>query len=78
MRVTSLRGPTSRHSVRGQHSFFQKNVAAVASRWQYCVRFETQLPAPETNALPLDQLAGHMKVVLANNRKQLDKIKIRT
>ena len=23
-----------------QHTFFRKNVAAVASRWQHCVRFD--------------------------------------
>ena len=36
----------------------QKNVSAVASRWQHCVQFELVPPAPETNALPLDQLTG--------------------
>ena len=24
----------------GQHSLFQTNIAAVASRWQHCVRFD--------------------------------------
>ena len=63
-RVTSWRGPSSRQFACGQHSSLRRNVAAVASRWQRIVsdltsvRFELRSTAPETNALPLDQLAG--------------------
>ena len=54
-RVTSLRV----HLIiaPGQHSSFERNIAAVASRWQLRVWFEAQ--TPETNASPLEQLAGH-------------------
>ena len=46
-----------------QHSFFRRNVAVAASRWQYCPIWPARdlnlrPPAPETKALPLDQLAG--------------------
>ena len=39
-RVTNIRGPSPRHWACGQHSSFQRSVAAVVSRWQYCVRFD--------------------------------------
>ena len=39
----SLRAPP-RDIASGQHSFFRKNAAAVASRWQHCVRFDSDLP----------------------------------
>ena len=38
-RVTSLRGRL-RVIALGLRSFFRRNVAAVASRWQHCDRFE--------------------------------------
>ena len=38
-RVTSLREPISRVIAPGQRSFFPRNVAAVASHWQHCIRF---------------------------------------
>ena len=34
-RVTSLRGPSLRYCACGQRSVFRRNVAAVASRWQF-------------------------------------------
>ena len=37
--VTSLRNLSPRHCACGQHSSFRRNVAAVASRRQHCVRF---------------------------------------
>ena len=39
-RVTSFRGPSPRHCACGQHCFFRRNVAAIASCWQHCVRFD--------------------------------------
>ena len=48
----------------GQHNSFQRNVTAVASRWQQCVRFEQpkvwnlKPPALKTKALPFDQQAS--------------------
>ena len=45
----------------GQHSFFQRNVPEVAATL-YPIKLAVDLnlrpPAPEKNALPLDQLAG--------------------
>ena len=38
-RITGLQGPFLRHCT-GQHSSFQRNVAAVESRWQHCLRFD--------------------------------------
>ena len=38
--VASLQGPSPRHCASGQHSFFKRNVAAVASCWQHYVRFD--------------------------------------
>ena len=38
-RVTSWRGPSPHHCACGQYSFFRRMIAAVASRWQHCVRF---------------------------------------
>ena len=51
-RVTSLRGPSPRHCARAT-SFFRRNVAAVASRWQHCVRFDR--PEIKTPDLPLQR-----------------------
>ena len=39
-RVTSLRAHLRVSIAPGQHSSFRRNVAAVASRWQHCVRFD--------------------------------------
>ena len=34
----------------GKHSSFQKNVAAISSRWQHCLRFDrSQIFTPERN-----------------------------
>ena len=38
-RVTSLRGPFPRHCARATQ-LLRRNVAAVASYWQHCVRFD--------------------------------------
>ena len=38
--VTSLRGPFLRHCARRQQNCFQRNAAAMASRWQHCVPFD--------------------------------------
>ena len=38
--VTNWRGLSPRHCVSGQQSSFRKNLAAVASRWQHCVRLD--------------------------------------
>ena len=57
-RVTSLWDPSSRHCSCQQPSSF-RNVTAVTSVWQHCVPYlNLKSPIPETNALPLDQLAG--------------------
>ena len=50
--VTSLRAQL-RVIAPGQHSFFGRNVAAMASRWQHCVRFER--PEIWTSDLPLQR-----------------------
>ena len=60
--MKSWQGPLQHHCVHKQHSCLQRNVAAMKSRWQRCVRFDQanlnlRPPTPETNALPLDQLA---------------------
>ena len=66
-RVASWQGPSLHHCAYGQHSSFQRNVAAVASRWQHYVQFDrpeirtSDFPRPEKNMLPLDQLAGYFK-----------------
>ena len=39
-RVTSLRRPISASLRPGNTAFFQRNVAAVVSRWQHCIRFD--------------------------------------
>ena len=39
-RVTSLRRSISASLRPGNTAFFQRNVVAVASRWQHCVRFD--------------------------------------
>ena len=46
-----LRSPSPRHCTYGQHSYFRKNVAAVASCWQLYVRFDR--PEIWTSDLPL-------------------------
>ena len=63
-----LRGPNvgrAHHSIIApeQHNRLQRNVAAIKSFWQRCVWFDQidlnlRPPMPETNALPLDQLAA--------------------
>ena len=40
MRATSLRGPFSCHCAFRKHISFQRNVAAVAIRWQHCVQID--------------------------------------
>ena len=42
-RVTGLR-VHFRVIAPGQHSFFQRNIAAVASLWQHCVQFDLTGP----------------------------------
>ena len=49
--VTSLPGPSPRQCALGQQSSFQRNIAAVASRWLHCVRFDR--PEISTSDLPL-------------------------
>ena len=39
-RETSLRGPSPRHYACGQHNSIRRNVAAVTSRRQHCVRID--------------------------------------
>ena len=39
-RVTSLRGSSTRYCACKKHSSFGKNVAATASRWQHCIKFD--------------------------------------
>ena len=53
--VRSSRGPSPRHCARATrlHSSFWRNVAAVASRWQHCVRFDR--PEIWTSDLPLQR-----------------------
>ena len=48
----------------GQHSFLQRNIAAVTNRWQSCAGFdrpviiEAQASRSIEKALPFDQLVG--------------------
>ena len=49
--LTSLRGPSPRQCALGQQSSFRRNIAAVASRWLHCVRFDR--PEISTSDLPL-------------------------
>ena len=59
MRVTSSQGLTPSNSAcAGQHSFFRKTVAAMASRFNTVSNLNLSHPTQETTALPLDQLAG--------------------
>ena len=63
----------------GQHSFFRKNVAAVASSWQHWCpigparNLNRRPTALETNALPLDQLAGGIFSIFLIYCRQLSK-----
>ena len=61
-----------------QHSFFRKNVAAVATAGNVLIWRARDLnfrpPAPETNALPFDQMNGCSQVkpaLLSNAYQQL-------
>ena len=48
-RVMSLQGPSSSYCACGRHSFFWRTAAAVASRWQQCVRFNRPIFKPRTS-----------------------------
>ena len=62
-RVTSLRGPSSRHCARAKQLFSKKcrnSGGPLATMCPMCPARDLNLrpTAPETNALPLDQMAG--------------------
>ena len=48
-RVMSLQGPSSSYCACGRHSFFWRTAAAMASRWQQCVRCDRPIFEPRTS-----------------------------
>ena len=63
--VTSLRGPSPRLCACGQQSHLRRNVTAVASRWQHCVRLDRpdiwspDLPDPHNQRIPVLRAVTH-------------------
>ena len=75
-RVTSWRGPSPRHCARATQLLSKKYrsggepLATLSPIWP-ARDLKLRPPAPETNALPLDQLAGHFYLTWKNSKTHI-------
>ena len=67
-RVKSLRGSPPRHCDQAAQ-LLRRNVAAAASRWQHCVRFDRHKFKPQAFRSRNDQLSAQITVRLLQRKR---------